>query len=152
MREKRPKRRPVRSVVEVPAPLIQVMPGGRARLDPSAVPDLCAYVWAVSRQWERASRMTYRGLVGKDRAKAIGRVHWAKQMLTATEVFVNAMFQSVALDAVESARSEWTRCLEDTHPEEPQWPSHPLTGEPLSALPERSSEDTRPPTPDSGPR
>lgn len=142
MKERKPKKSKPGMSKPVTAPLIQVLPEQRVRIDPSAVPDLCCYLYALSRQWDRAARQTLRSLKGPARSRAKGHIKWAKMMVAVTEKLINALFHTVHREDYYTARSEWTRFLDDAPEEGDPWQSPARSGEQSSNPPSDTSAQT----------
>lgn len=98
-------------VIEVPAPILQVMPQHRCRVDPSVLPDLMHFVYAVRHRWDRASRETGRGTKGHARILWRGRVRHARLMIEAIDALANALYESVDLRLIDESRRLWEEAL-----------------------------------------
>lgn len=103
------RRRKARPVKTVTAPIVQIMPDNRARLDPSCVSDIACYLLTQRQQYERASQMTLSGLAGVLRERRKGQIAWARAMCEAYDTIVRQLPETVERRALESVRDQWSR-------------------------------------------
>lgn len=88
-------------VCHVPSPIIQAMPGGRARIDPSARQGLMNWVFAVRSRWDKLSRMTLRGYKGADRDRRKAQIEYANRMVEVCDTFTDSLFGTLSMRTLE---------------------------------------------------
>lgn len=101
-----PKRKRL-AAVEPPKPLIQVMPGGRCRLDPSVIRELTAWVLAYSDRYSRRARQTLRGLKGDERKRALGERKTAMASIILLYTFAAGLMDTIDVRLIDKALAEW---------------------------------------------
>lgn len=97
-----------------PAPLLQLMPGGRVRLDPSCLRELLAWVYAHSLQYKSRATKTLRGLKGEARRMVLGQRKAAEAALRTIDVLIEAMFGTVDVRSVDEALAVWDEISNET--------------------------------------
>jgi hypothetical protein len=110
MSERAGKRKGVR-VIETRAPLVQVMPGGRARIDPSCVMPLVWFIRAIRAQYDRESVSTVSGMSGRAREAKRGMIVYARFVCECLDKIERALHGTVSLDDYYDARDQFERAL-----------------------------------------
>lgn len=103
----KPRKRPPCHNPAPPAPLVQVLPDQRARIDPSVVPQLTCYLLAIRERYENQSRETLSGKTGRSRQMAQGRIAYAQCMCEAIDALTRTFYEVIDLRAYDRARDEW---------------------------------------------
>jgi len=100
-----------KSAPDVPARVVQQMPGGRVRIDPAHQPDLAAWIITLAERYERTSRLSLSGLSGRARDIRKGQIAWAKCMLMALSAIADSLTETVQIEAYNRAVDTMTRAL-----------------------------------------
>lgn len=94
-----------------PQSILQVMPGGRVRLDPSVIRDLACFIDAYSRRYDRKASMTLRGLKNHEREHALGERRAADASLRTIAELILHLCDTVDIRLIDSALASWDREL-----------------------------------------
>lgn len=95
------------AAVEPPKPLLQVMPRGRVRIDPTAIREITLWVYAQACRYERKSVMTLRGLKGHERARVLGERRAAEAAIGVLVDFASRLTETVDIRLIDEAAREW---------------------------------------------
>lgn len=105
-KSKTPKRRRLAPVAP-PVPLVQVMPGGRVRLDPTVIRELTAWVLTYANRYHSKASKTIRGLKGAVRARTVAERHKANDAVGVLMLFAACLTETLNLADVESSLRLW---------------------------------------------
>lgn len=103
MPSEKPKLRRRPPIPERP-PLLQLMPAGRVRIDPTIREAVATYLIAASVPWEREARASERGLTGAERDAFQKRREWYRTALKVVGAMLELLEGTVSVDAIDSAR------------------------------------------------
>lgn len=78
--------------------VIEPLVGGRMRVLPAAVPDIAAYLLTLRARHERAAKLTLRGLTGKARKIAQGKIAHAQCMVAAYDEMIRSMGETIDME------------------------------------------------------
>lgn len=92
------KRRPTR---EVPAPIVQVMPAGRARIDPSVRTDLAAFILSLRERYVKQATMSIIGCDVEEQRRRARQIEYATRVISAYDEILRTINETVSLDHFE---------------------------------------------------
>lgn len=105
-----PKRKRL-SPVAPPAPLLQVMPGGRVRFDPAAVREITLWVYAFACRYDKKANRTLRGLTGNERARVLGERRAAEASISTLVEFAACLTDTLDIRLIDEAAREWDEVM-----------------------------------------
>lgn len=106
-RKPREPRRRKLAPVEPPKPLLQVMPLGRVRLDPTSVRELTAWVCAYASKYRTTATKTLRGLKGAERKYVLASRRAAEAAIEVLFLFAAGLTDTLDVRLIDSALREW---------------------------------------------
>jgi len=112
MKPDEPNRRPVANSEPVLPVYVQLMSGGRVRLDPAIVPGVAAWLIAASAPWEREANDSERGLKGAERDAFQKRRQYYRHALKVVGELLGGLTGTLPVEAAERAVEEMARALE----------------------------------------
>lgn len=86
--------------------LLQLMPRGRVRLDPSTVMSVAAWVVAYSQKWERECVKSGIGLSPDEWRVYEARKRWYRSALSAMACLLGSLTDTLAVAEIELAKAE----------------------------------------------
>lgn len=108
------KRKPAkRAVTQQPESVIQLMPGGRCRIDPSIVGDLTCWLLCIHAYYDKIARQTWSGMKGTERSARIAHIQYGKNMRLAVQHLIDSLTRTQDVDTFMRNRQEWTKVVEN---------------------------------------
>jgi hypothetical protein len=86
-----------------PAPLVQLMPERRVRIDPSVRDQLASWIIALRARYERQACATLRGESGTSRKVRAGRIAWARMCVEVCDHLLQTVGETMSADDYEDA-------------------------------------------------
>lgn len=114
-----PFRQDVRPAPSV-SPLLQRMPEGRTRLDPTIRDQVAAFLLVCGEHWEKLSHQTVSGLVGEERDGKSEAIKAARRAAIATQELMTRLWATVDSEDVSKAL-EFIRASLKLHPLSPHY-------------------------------
>lgn len=99
------KKREVKNSLPPTRSIIQVMPGGKVRLDPSIIPDLAAWLIYRERQFRHQSAPPELASLGKIDPEKAARAAYYRNGANALATVINQLLDSWPLEAYERCRA-----------------------------------------------
>jgi hypothetical protein len=91
-------------VVQQPAPIIQRLPEGRVRIDPTVRKDLMEWIFTVRCRYDRMAKQSTRGMEGRIKAVRIGQIEYARRMLELFDTLTESIFSTLKLASLQQAQ------------------------------------------------
>lgn len=104
------------AAVEPPKPLLQIMPMGRVRIDPTMIREITMWVYAYACRYDKKARQTLRGLKGPERARVLGERRAAEAAIGVLTLFAAGLTDTVDIRLIDEGAREWDAAVGPPEP------------------------------------